>query len=69
MVDEPAAVVEIGGAAGWNLKDAGSSFGPDLAVEVTPIENWLELEAGTTPFFSRGGGTLAETSGRAHSGV
>lgn len=53
MVDEPAAVVEIGGAAGWNLKDAGSSFGPDLAVEVTPIENWLELEAGTTPFFSR----------------
>jgi hypothetical protein len=49
---EPAAVVELGGAAGWNLK-GGSSFGPDLAVEITPIENWLELEAGTTPLFSR----------------
>ncbi len=24
-----------------------------LAVEVTPIENWLELEAGITPLFSR----------------
>jgi hypothetical protein len=51
--EEPAAVVELGGAASWNLKDAGSSFGPDFAVEVTPIENWLELEAGTTPLFSR----------------
>ncbi len=49
---EPAAVVELGGAAGWNL-NGGSSFGPNLAVEVTPIENWLELEAGITPLFSR----------------
>jgi hypothetical protein len=52
-VEEPAAVVEVGGAASWNLKDAGSSFGPDFAVEVTPIENWLEIEAGTTPLFTR----------------
>lgn len=51
--EDPAAVVELGGAAGWNLKDAGSSFGPNFAVEVTPIENWLELEAGTTPLFTR----------------
>jgi len=51
--EEPAAVVEFGGAASWNLKDGGSSFGPDVAVEVTPIENWLELEAGITPLFSR----------------
>lgn len=50
---EPAAVVEIGGAAGWNVKDGGSSFGPTVAVEVTPIENWLELEAGVTPLFTR----------------
>jgi len=50
---EPAAVVEVGGAAGRDLKNGGSSFGPDLAVEVTPIENWLELEAGATPLFSR----------------
>lgn len=50
---EPVAVLEFGGAANWNLKDAGSSFGPDVAVEVTPIENWLELEAGVTPVFGR----------------
>lgn len=50
---EPAAVIELGGAAGWSLKGSGSSFGPSVAVEVTPIENWLELEAGVTPFFSR----------------
>jgi hypothetical protein len=49
---EPAAVVELGGAASRTLQSGGSSFGPTLAVEVTPIENWLELEAGVTPLFS-----------------
>src|ERR1035441_442854 len=49
---EPAAVLELGGAAAWNLK-GGSSFGPTAAVEVTPIENWLELEAGVTPLFRK----------------
>ncbi|MGA2589914.1 MAG: hypothetical protein ABSH32_08380 [Bryobacteraceae bacterium] len=48
---EPAAVVELGGSLGWNLKDGGLSFGPTLAVEVTPIENWLELEMGVTATF------------------
>lgn len=50
---EPAAVVELGVAGNWNIKDGGGSFGPDLAVEVTPIKNWLELEAGVTPLFAR----------------
>jgi hypothetical protein len=50
---EPAAIVELGGAANWSLKDSGSSFGPTVALEVTPIENWLELEAGVTPLFAR----------------
>jgi hypothetical protein len=49
---EPAAVVELGGAGSWNIKNGGSAFGPTAAVEVTPIENWLELEAGVTPLFS-----------------
>jgi hypothetical protein len=49
--DEPAAIVELGGAGSWNLK-GGSSFGTDFAAEITPIENWLELEAGTTPLFA-----------------
>jgi len=50
---EPAAIVELGGAGSLNLKGSGSSFGPDIAAEITPIENWLELEAGVTPLFRR----------------
>src|SRR5580692_2921402 len=50
---EPAVIVELGGAANWNVNDGGSGFGPTAAVEVTPIEKWLELEAGVTPLFSR----------------
>jgi hypothetical protein len=50
---EPLAIVELGGAGQWNVKGGGSSFGPSAAVEVTPIENWLELEAGVTPLFGR----------------
>ena len=50
---EHVAVVELGGAAFWNVRDAAASFGPSVAVEVTPIENWLELEVGTAPLFRR----------------
>ena len=50
---EPAAVIELGGAAGRGLTDGQSNFGPAVALEVTPIENWLELEAGLTPLFRR----------------
>ena len=50
---EQVAVLELGGAAFWNVKDGTSSFGPSVAVEVTPIENWLELEVGTTALFRR----------------
>ena len=50
---EPAAVAELGGAASQSITEDQSSFGPTVAVEVTPIENWLELEAGITPLFRR----------------
>src|SRR5246127_5604292 len=50
---ESAVVVELGAAADRSLTEAQSSFGPTVAVEVTPIENWLELEAGVTPLFRR----------------
>jgi len=50
---EPAAIIELGGAGNWNVKGGGTSFGADVAVEVTPIENWLEIEAGTSPLFRR----------------
>jgi hypothetical protein len=48
---EEVAVIEIGVAPSRNLQDHASSFGPTAAVEITPVENWLELEAGVTPSF------------------
>ena len=50
---EPAAVLELGAAASRSLTESQSSFGPTFAVEATPIENWLEIEAGVTPLFRR----------------
>lgn len=50
---ESVAIIELGGAADRSLTDGHSSFGPTAAVEVTPIEKWLELEAGVTPLFRR----------------
>ena len=50
---ESAAVLELGGSAERSLTEGNSSFGPTVAVEVTPIEKWLELEAGVTPLFRR----------------
>lgn len=49
---QPIAIAELGGNAGCNFH-GGWSFGPTAAVEVTPIEDWLEIEAGVTPAFSR----------------
>lgn len=51
--NEAVAILEIAGATSSSVTGGGSSFGPSLAVEVTPIENWLELEFGVTPFFRR----------------
>jgi len=47
---EPAAILELGGDAAKDLK-GGWNAGPTAAVEFTPIENWLEIEAGVTPAF------------------
>lgn len=46
---EPAAVVELGASAERGLKDSKTSWTPNLAVEFTPIEDVLELEAGINP--------------------
>jgi len=51
--EKEVAVVELGAAAERSLTEGNSSFGPTVAVEVTPIEKWLELEAGVTPLFRR----------------
>jgi hypothetical protein len=49
-----AAIFELGAAGERGLKDGTSSFGPAVAAEVTPIEDWLELELGVTPLFGGG---------------
>ena len=48
---EPAAILELGPAASRSFTDGTSSFGPAVAFEMTPIENWLEIEAGVSPLF------------------
>jgi hypothetical protein len=50
---DPIAIVELGGAAGRSLTDRSWNFAPTAAVEVTPIEKWLELEMGVTPIYTR----------------
>jgi len=51
--DEPVAILEVGAATSWNIKGGAATFAPNLAAEVTPIEGWLELEAGVSPFYTR----------------
>lgn len=43
-----AVVVEIGAAGEWEIEEDSRHFGGTVAVEVTPIENVLELECGVT---------------------
>jgi hypothetical protein len=49
---DPAAILEIGAATSWNVSGGAATFAPNFAVETTPIENWLEIEAGVSPFFT-----------------
>jgi hypothetical protein len=51
---EPLAIVEIGGAGEWSLQNGAPSLGPSIAVEIEPIKEWLELEAGFTPLLRKG---------------
>jgi hypothetical protein len=49
---DPIAILELGAATSWNLNGGAATFAPNLAAEITPIENWLELEAGVSPFYT-----------------
>jgi hypothetical protein len=49
------AILEFGGSGEWGLNGGTPAYGPNVAFEITPIENWLEIEAGTSPFFRHGG--------------
>jgi hypothetical protein len=47
-------ILEVGGAGEWKLAKGPSHFGPTVALEVEPVENWLELEFGVTALVSGG---------------
>ena len=53
--DHRAAVLELGAAGEWGVADGKPSFGPSVAIEVTPIEHWLEIEAGISSLRSKDG--------------
>jgi hypothetical protein len=50
---QPVAILEVGAAQSWNFSGGAATFAPNLAAEVTAIDNWLELEAGVSPFYTR----------------
>jgi len=50
---EPIAILELGAAASWDIKGGAATFAPNLAAETTLIEDWLEIEAGVSPFYTR----------------
>ena len=50
---EPTAILEVGPAAETAISGGGSSYGPSVGIETTPIEDWLEIEGGVARMFSR----------------
>ncbi len=50
--DDPGIILEVGAATSWNTTGGAATFAPNLAAEITPIENRLELEVGVSPFFT-----------------
>ena len=57
---EAIAELELGVAGDWDFAGGAFSLGPSLGIEVTPIKNWLEIEAEVSPVFG-GGRTEWET--------
>jgi hypothetical protein len=51
--EDEIAIFEVGASTNWDLNGGAATFAPNLAAECTPIEHWLELEAGVSPFFTR----------------
>ncbi|HEV8411223.1 MAG TPA: regulatory protein RecX [Gemmatimonadaceae bacterium] len=51
---EHRAVLELGFAAERGIGESSAAAGGTIAMETTPIENWLELEAGLTLLHSSG---------------
>lgn len=51
--DDPRVILELGAATSWTVSGGAATFAPNFAAEITPIENWLELEAGVSPFYTQ----------------
>lgn len=51
---EHSVVLEVGATGDWGLTGGPSSLGGTFEAEVTPIERWLELEAGVTALGTNG---------------
>ena len=49
--EEPKVTFELGAATSWNFSGP-VTFAPNLAAESTLKENWLEIEAGVSPFYT-----------------
>lgn len=52
--DDNKAILEFGAATSWTISGGAVTFAPNVAVEITPIEHWLELELGVSPFYMHG---------------
>jgi hypothetical protein len=52
-------ILELGSAGEWPLTNVPGNFGGTFAVEVEPIENWLELELGLTSLNTTGHSDLS----------
>jgi hypothetical protein len=49
---ENRAILEVGAATSWNVSGGAATWAPNLAAEIEPIEKWLELEMGVSPFYT-----------------
>jgi hypothetical protein len=47
-------VFEVGAAGERKIRGGSANFGPSLSVEITPIEDWLEIEVGTSALGTTG---------------
>jgi hypothetical protein len=47
-------IFEAGAAGERNVRGGSANFGPSLSIEITPIEEWLEIEAGASALGTAG---------------
>jgi len=48
------AVLELGATGEREISERTSHLGPAVGIEIEPIENWLEIELGTSTYRSQG---------------